>query len=79
MEKVKNIFINSNEIRETETFKKLSRIQQKINMTRTSRIAIQHAVNVCLNVGVDVWLKQTNGSWFHQQVVQEIVKKKQSC
>lgn len=74
-----NITIHSDEIKATETFKALSPIQQKINLNRNSRIAIQNGVNIALNRGLEVWEKQTNGSHFHIQIVKELFKIKSSC
>lgn len=78
MEGQSNIIITSDEIKSTKAFQSLSLIQQKINMNRNSRIAIQNGVNVALNRGLDLWKEQTNGSYFHVSVVTEIYNTKKS-
>lgn len=79
MNESSNIVIHTDEIKATETFKSLSKIQQKIRLNRNSRIAIQNGVNIALNRGLEVWEKQTNGSHFHVEVVKELYKIKKSC
>jgi hypothetical protein len=71
-----NIQVNPVDINSTKAFQNLSKIQKKIYNTRSSRLAIQHGVNVSINIGFEAWEKQTNGSWYHQQVVKELFELK---
>ena len=79
MKEASNIVIQYDDIKATDAFKSLSPIQRKINLNRNSRIAIQNGLNVALNRGLEVWQNQTNGSWFHVQIVTELFKIKKSC
>lgn len=78
MEQQFNIVLNPDEIKATETFQNLTSIQKKIHLNRNSRMRIQNALNIALNRGLDVWVKQTNGSFFHVSIVKELYKIK-SC
>lgn len=70
---MKNISITSDQIKSTETFKGLSNIQKKIHLNSNSRRAIQQSVNVVINQGNEEWFKKTNSSFYHQEIVKELV------
>lgn len=76
------ITITNEGIKSTKYFKSLSRIQQKITLNRTLRLAIQNGVNVVINRGNDDWYRETNSSYNSQQIVKELVevqKEKRNC
>ena len=74
MKQSSNISIQFDEIKATEAFGKLTRIQKKIFINRNSRMRIQNGVNVALNIGLNAWKSRTNGSFFHVSVVEELYK-----
>jgi len=72
---MKNILITVNDIKNTNVFKNLSPIQQKIHLNRNSKRAIQQSVNVVANQGNKDWFKKTNASYYHQEIVRELANK----
>ena len=79
MSKQFNISISLTEMKETETFKKLSDIQKKVYLNQQSRIQIENGVNISLNRGFEVWKKQTKATSFIFEIVEELFTlKKQS-
>lgn len=72
MEKNKTILVTYDHIKETETFKSLSPIQQKMVKSGNNRRVIEHGVNVVNNIGVKKWKKISMFSVINEQIVLEI-------
>jgi hypothetical protein len=74
--KKRNVTICCPEIKETETFKGLSKMVQSITLKPNVVKNIQHGVNVSINIGFDQWKKQTAFNNTTQQIVKELVELK---
>jgi len=59
-------------IQSTESFQKLSFIQQKIILRFESQILIQHGINLVKNIGMERWLAQSNIGSNSKKIVIEI-------
>lgn len=66
------IFISRETIKKTETFKKLSRIQQDLTLNRVNVSHIQNGVNVVKNIGFEKWESQCQFTWNNKEIVKEI-------
>jgi len=74
VEKLKTIKVSSNQIRETKAFKALSKIQQKLTLNRSARIAIENGVNVSTNIGFVAWDKKTQARFVTRSIVEELIQ-----
>ena len=62
-------------IDQTQAYKALNPISQKLVMKRVNRIQIEDEIIICRNVGVDKWKAQTPLQERWQAIVIEIVDK----
>ena len=70
---VTQIRILREDVQETETFKSLSKVIQKIASTRNQISAIAGNVNIASNIGYEKWERQTNASWWSKAIVKELL------
>lgn len=67
------IQITAKEIQETEYFKQLTPVLQKLTLQKKNRDEIQHGMNVSRNIGFENWKKQTGTRYVNQMIVKEII------
>ena len=58
-------------ILETESYKKLSKIQKDICLKRNNIKAIENALNVIKNIGFDKWDKESNSNYLNKLIIKE--------
>lgn len=65
--------ITTDKIRETEAFKGLSYIVQKIALSRNNVLnSIDHNVTLIGNIGFEKWDQQTNVKRYNRQIIEEL-------
>ena len=67
--------INRRDVKETQSFKNLSAMLQKITLHRTNIKCIQDGVLIASNIGYQNWEKMTSAKWSNQQIVKEFIEK----
>lgn len=66
--------ITTDNIRETEAFKGLSSIVQKITLSRNNVLnSINYNVTLIGNIGYEKWDKQTNVRSYNRQIIEELI------
>lgn len=66
--------ITTQQVMNTNHFKSMSKIRQKLYKTRNNVKAIENGVNVSLNIGFDKWQEQTQSNWDNIQIIKELLK-----
>jgi len=61
-------------VKETQTFKSLSKIGQKLFMKKTNLVKIDHALKVIGNIGFDEWERISNYSYRNILVIKDLLK-----
>lgn len=64
--------VTRNQIRETNHFKKLNKVQQDVTMNRNNVEHLKHGVEVSSNIGFEKWEQQSNFNWNNVQIVKEL-------
>lgn len=64
--------VTRSQIRETNHFNKLNKVQQSVTMTRNNVEHIKHGVEVSSNIGFEKWEQQSNFNWNNVQIVKEL-------
>lgn len=65
--------ITTDQVKETEAYKGLSKMLQKMVVSRNNmKNAIQHGVSVVNNIGFDAWDKQTTSRPHNRLIIQEL-------
>ena len=72
METPKHISINYDQIKNTEFFKGMTKIQQKIYLNGNNRRVIEHGVNVVENIGFEEWKSQVAFNYRNQEIIKEL-------
>lgn len=67
------IRIQKDKIKSTESFKKLSPIQQKLALKRTNVLKIEHALNVIQNRGYKFWYTNSKYSYNNTMLIDDLV------
>lgn len=72
---METITVTSEMVRQTDAYKSLSPIRQKLCTSRNNvKNAIEHGVNVVMNVGVEKWETITKSTYQNKIIVLEIVQ-----
>lgn len=61
------------QIKDTNTYKNLSRMMQIIVVKRNNALIIENGVKVSKNIGYDNWIKQTHYNWANKCIVKDIL------
>lgn len=61
------------EIKETKTYKSLTKFLKTFTLKRNSIKILEHGVTVATNIGYEKWEKQSNYHWRHKEIVNDIL------
>ncbi|WP_424493919.1 hypothetical protein [Salinimicrobium sp. GXAS 041] len=64
---------STSDIKETEAFKNLKPLMQKIVMNKANLTAIHNGYNVSLNIGFEKWKNQAHPSYQNEKIVEELI------
>lgn len=67
-----HIKLTRDKIVNTNVYKGMSRITQKITTSRNNVLAIDNGVHVASFLGYDKWEIQSNFSWTNKRIVKEL-------
>lgn len=74
MIKPAHISISYDQIRATEHFKKLDKIQQKMILNKRNRMTIENSVNITANRGLDFWEENAGANYNLKKIVKELIE-----
>lgn len=75
MDKI-TIRVSRKDIENTNTFQKFDKIVKSILLKRQNVLAIENAINICKNRGLDYWERQTQSSNRNIEIVKELYNEK---
>ena len=71
------IKITRKEIKQTEAYQKLNKIQRHLILKRNNYRIIEHGVNVASNIGMMQFEKEHNFSWNNLEIIKELLTDEQ--